>query len=127
MSGQQIPLFFEDVYDALRYLVQSCGGAKAVGSQLFSNKEPEPAARSLMDSLNPNRAEKLDPEQFLTLLRIGQEHGCHDVIHFICGRSGYSQPEPIAPDDEKAELQRQFIKAVTELRQLSSRINGSAA
>lgn len=127
MNQEQIPLFFEDIYDALRYVVQAAGGAKVVGSQLFSSKDPEPAARALMDCLNSNRAEKLDPEQLVTLLRLAHERGCHEAINYICSRTGYSRPEPIAARDENAELQRQFIKAVTELRQLSSRINGSTA
>jgi hypothetical protein len=81
----------------------------------------------LSDCLNENREARLNPEQLILLMRLGRDKGCHAAIDYICAAAGYSKPVPIEPDDEKAALQRQFIKAVTELRQLSSRINGSAA
>lgn len=115
MESEQIPLFFEDVYDALRYLVQASGGAKVVGCQIFSSKEPEQAGRALMDCLNANRAEKLDPEQLIALLRIGHERGCHGAVEYICSRSGYSRPDPIVTQNEQAELIRTFNKKVDDL------------
>lgn len=119
---EQQPLFFEDIYDALRHVVQAAGGAKTVGAKLFVHKEPDQAGRILMDCLNAGRPEKLDPEQVVLLLRLGQETGCHSAVNYICTRAGYSQPEPITPGDEKAELQRQFIQTATTLRQLVNRL-----
>jgi hypothetical protein len=126
---EQQPLFFEDIYDALRHVVQSAGGAKRVGTVLYPEKTPDSAGRALMDCLNPGRHEKLDPEQLMVLLRIGHEAGCHVAVHYLCGQAGYSKPDPIAPGDEKAELQRQLIRNMTEHRQLVNRLgldpNGS--
>jgi len=123
----QQPLFFEDVYDAFKHITRVVG-PKEAGLALFPKKQdPVAAAKYLQDNLNPNRDEKLDLEQVVQLLRLAKEAGCHFAMDYICSSAGYSRPEPIAPDDEKAELQRQFIKAVTELRQLSGRINGAAS
>jgi hypothetical protein len=122
---EQQPLFFEDFYDALRFLVQAGGGAKRIGATLYPEKTPEAAGRCLMDCLNPGRHEKLDPEQLMVLLRLGHEAGCHVGVNYLCGHTGYSQPSPLDPQDEKAELQKRFIASVTELRQLASRISGA--
>ena len=122
---EQPPLFFEDVYDALRFVVQTSGGAKKIGTALYPEKTPDAAGRFIMDCLNPGRHEKLDPEQLMVLLRIGQEAGCHVAVHYLCGATGYSQPSPLDPQDEKAALQKKFIQSVVELRQLASRISGA--
>jgi len=119
---EQQPLFFEDIYDAFRYLVQVCGGAKKVGAILFPEKGPEAAGRYLMDCLNSGRSEKLDFEHMTMLLRIGREGGCHGAIEFVCSGAGYSKPTPIDPADEKAELQRQLNRNLVELRQLVNRL-----
>lgn len=124
---EQQPLFFEDIYAALRHVVQSLGKPKDVGPAIFPHKEdPEAAGRLLSDCLNENREARLNPEQLILLMRLGRDKGCHTAIDYICTAAGYTKPVPIEPDDEKAALQKQFIQAVTELRQLSSRINGSA-
>lgn len=118
-------LYFEDIYDALRHVVQRSGGAKAVGALLYPEKSPDTAGRYLMDCLNPGRAEKLDPEQTLALLRIGHQHGAHNAIRHLCKEAGYSQPEPLEPEDERAALMREFNERVVELRRIAARIGGS--
>lgn len=121
---EQQPLFFEDIYDALKHVVQAAGGAKAVGAHVFPHKEqPDAAGRLLMDCLNEGRPEKLDPEHLLALLRIGHDAGCHQAIHYICTHSGYTTPEPIEPEDERAALQRQVVALGTELKHLLNRLD----
>jgi hypothetical protein len=127
----QQPLFFEDVYDAFRNIVRVVG-PKEAGIHLFPKKQdPAAAARSLADNLNPDRGEKLDLEQVIQLLRLGKDKGCHSAMDYICHAAGYSKPAPIEPDDEKAELQRQLIRVITEHRQLVNRLgldsNGTKA
>lgn len=125
---EQSPLFFEDIYDAFRHIVQTVD-PKVAGPALFPQKNPDDptvAGKYLMDCLNPHRSEKIDLEQMLLLLRLGRKAGCHSAIDYINRHSGYTQPQPIEPDDEKAELQRQFIRAVTELRQMASKITAAA-
>lgn len=119
---EQQPLFFEDVFDALRHVVQCAGGAKKVGHKLFPEKSPDQAGRFLMDCLNTTRAEKLDAEQIIVLLRIGHDCGCHVGVWFMSRASGYSEPDPIEPDDEMAELKRQFVQSVRTLKTLSNQI-----
>lgn len=119
---EQQPLFFESVFDALKHITHVVG-PKTAGAALFPTKpNPEAAARSLSDKLNSHHGEKLDIEQVIHLLRLGKDAGCHVAIEYICSASGYSKPNPIDPSDEKAELQRTFIKSVQDLSLLASRI-----
>lgn len=123
---EQQPLFFEDIYDALRFVVQSAGGAKRVGAVLYPGKSTDAAGRVLMDCLNPGRAEKLDPEQLMVLLRLGHEAGCHAAVDYLCAGAGYAKPTPINPDDERAELQREVIKQMEYTRRLLNRLDPGA-
>lgn len=125
---EQQPLFFEDVLAALKYTVQCIGKPKDVGSRIFPHKEdPEAAGRMLSDCLNENRNNRLDPEQLILLLRMAKEKGCHSGIEYICQAAGYSRPEPINEEDEKAELQREFIASVGKLGALASQLGINVA
>jgi hypothetical protein len=61
--------------------------------------------------LNPDRREHFTPEQVQLLIREARKVGCHAAINFMCADAGYSNPQPIDPEDEKAKLQREFIEA----------------
>lgn len=122
-------LFHESFNDALRDIVQVLGGTKKVAAQMRPEKTIDDAARWLADCLNTDRREKLDPDQVLWLLREGRKAGCHSGIHYLCAESGYSPAAPIEPQDEIAELQRNFIEASKQLSRMAERIeriNGGA-
>jgi len=118
----QDALFYETINDALDAVVKACGGAKVVGSKLWPEKTPDAAHRLLLASLNEDRAEKLGPEHMLMLLRMGRERGCHAGINFLSRESGYGDPMPIEPEDEKARLQREFIEAQHAMQKLAERM-----
>ena len=45
---------------------------------------------------------------------------------FICRDLGYSDPQPIEPEDERAALQRQFIESTALLVKMAERIEDLA-
>ena len=92
-------LFFEDINEALREIVQALGGAKKVGPLFWPEKSVEQAHMLLLGCLNPDRKERLTPEQVLLLLRWGHEVDCHGAMHFIGQQAGY-EIRPIKPSDE---------------------------
>ncbi len=122
MNAPQPPLFVESVNEALRAVVAHLGGAKAVGPMLWPQKPVDEAARQLLDALNPDRPHKLDPEQTLFLLRKAREAGYHGAMEFIATEAGYTKPSPIEPEDERAQLQRDFIAAVKTSQQIAARL-----
>lgn len=118
----QEALFYETFNDALDSVVKACGGAKAVGSKLWPEKTADAAHRLLLACLNEDRVEKLGPEHVLMILRMGRERGAHAAINFLSRESGYADPAPIEPEDEKARLQREFIEAQREMSKIAERM-----
>jgi len=85
-------------------------------------KSVDDARRWLLDCLNPDRAEKLAPDQVLWILKEARKVGCHAAMAYISRECGYADPQPIEPADERAELQREYIAAVKTLAAITTRI-----
>lgn len=118
----QEELFIEDIWTAVRAIVDRAGGLKGVGSKLWPAKTPVAAGQWLSDCLNPDRPAKLDPDELVALLKIGREHEVHTLIHYLADEAGYSRPTPISPEDERAQLERQYIEATKALGRIVSRM-----
>lgn len=114
--------FFEDINDAMKEAVRQMGGNKKVGPRLWPELPLEQASNKLRDCLNPDRREKLSPEQVVMILRLAREVGCHDAMGFIAFNAGYEPPRPVVPDDQEAELQRTFIDAVGRLETIQKQL-----
>lgn len=100
----QPPLFCETIYEALAAIVTCLGGPKRVGAMLWPNKSIRDAAKLLNNCLNPQRAEKLDPEQVVLLFRRARDAGFHIAKHWLDAETGYAPSTPLAPQDEQAQL-----------------------
>lgn len=120
-------LFHESLADALRECISVCSGLKVVGKLLWPEKDADIAGRLLADCLNESKREKLSPEQVLLILRLAREKGCHAGMTFICRDLGYSDPQPVEPEDERAKLQREFIEASKHMARLADRIERVSA
>lgn len=118
----QDALFFDNANAALRHTVEACGGFKKVGPMMRPDKSPDMAAQWLRDSLNDNRPERLSPDQVNALIRIGHSTGCHAYMRYLSHDCGYSTPEPVNADDERAELQREFNDSVKRLEAMAARM-----
>ena len=123
MQEPQYELFHEDIYNALRTCVSALGGPKEVGVQLWGNSTTPPKqADKLANCLNPDHAQKLSLDETLWILAEAQRAGCHAGINFICRESGYSDPQPIEPEDEKAALKREFMASVKTQQAMLARL-----
>lgn len=100
---------FESVNEALIACVKACGGSKKVGHKLWPEKTMEAAQRHLLACLDENKPERLNPEQFVLLMRMGHAIGFHNVMSFLAESLGYSEPTPTDPRDELAELLKETI------------------
>ena len=56
------------------------------------------------------------------ILRWANEAGYHLAMNWLTGECGYAPPQPLAPGDELAQLQREFIASVKSQQQLAARI-----
>jgi hypothetical protein len=123
----QEPLFFDDWRDAARHAIAACGGPKAVATQMRPDLKPDHAARWLMDCLNADRRENLNPDQLMHLMRIARQAGVHCVMQYICTDLGYTVPAPTDPIDAAAELRREYIEATRRLMKMAERIESLEA
>lgn len=122
----QPALFHESINDALRGLVAALGGTKAIGARMRPELPADHAGRWLNDCLNDSRREHLTPEQLLWLLAEGRRAGLHGAMGWITGECGYTIPEPIEPEDERARLQREYIDAAKAMARLADKIERTA-
>ena len=118
----QQSLFHETLTEALQDCIRAFGGAKAVGHAMRPEKSIDDARRWLLDTLNPDRAEKLAPDQVLWILKESRKVGCHAAMAYIARECGYADPQPIEPEDERATLQREYIAAVKTLSAIQTRL-----
>jgi hypothetical protein len=119
---EQPALFHESLTEALQDCVRALGGNKNVGAMLWPEKSIEDARRALLDALNPDRPNKLSPDQVLLILAESRKVGCHVGAAYILRHCGYAAPQPIEPDDERAALQREFVETGKTLRSLLARM-----
>lgn len=122
MEAQQNELFHEDFKDALKHVVSALGGPKKVGHELWPSKTVDEARTRMNNSLDVNRAEKLDDTEIIWLLTQARSKGIHSAMAFLCRECGYADPHPIEPEDEAAELQRQFIASQQAMNQILRRM-----
>jgi hypothetical protein len=112
----------DSINDALIECVKACGGSKAVGVALWPSKGVEAAQRHLLSCLNPERNEKLGPDEALLIARMAREKGCHAYVEFLAQSLGYAAPVPTEPEDARAQLQREFVAATAALARMAQRI-----
>lgn len=120
-----LPLFVEDVYDALKAGVQFMGGAKVVAAALWPHKPVDQARKELLDCLNRDNGRKFDPEEVLALLRMFRQVGYHGAKHWIDDSVGYEPSGPKDPEVQRDRLadalegaQRTFEELTRQAKQL---------
>ena len=90
---------FESVEDALKSAVYALGGTKKAGVMLWPAKGIEAAGRLLSDSINPGRAEKLDPDQLMLILRSARDAGCYAPFQWFAAECGFDA-RPVTREQE---------------------------
>jgi hypothetical protein len=115
---------FSDWNDALDGVVHALGGFKKVGVMLRPElaEKPVAAAQWLRDCLNPDRAERLNPDQVFLLLRLARAANYHAAKHWMDAELGYEQGRPLKPQDEAHALQERGADLVRELRTITERL-----
>lgn len=118
----QYALMHDAFEDALKEVIQACGGPKAIGREMRPELPVEQAAGWVRDCLNPEKRDKFSMQQVLFVLRRGREVGAHAAMHFLARDAGYSDPSPLDPEDEVVRMQREFVEATKQLSRLADRI-----
>lgn len=123
----QIPLFFDSYEAAIGATVTALGGNKRVGSTLWPTMPADEAGRRLAHCLNPDKRDKLCPNELALIRREARKKGVHILASYEARDAGYAEPQPINPEDEAAQLQREYIAAVKALQGLTERMDRNAS
>lgn len=118
----QLPLFCDDVYEALSATVLAIGGFKRIGSALRPELPIDQAGRWLSDCCNPNRDHELKPSHLALVRKLARDAGCHILAAFEAREAGYADPVPLEPEDQRADLERQFLTGAEQLKAMLLRI-----
>lgn len=116
-------MFYDTYEDAIRDCVMALGGFKKVGSMLWPAMPADDAGRKLSACLNTDKREKLDLGE-LRLIRVeARKAGVHVLAAYEMRDAGYADPQPVAPEDEAAQLQREYIAAVKTMAAIQARMD----
>lgn len=123
MIPAQSSLFHDTYEDAIRDTVMSLGGYKKVGSMLWPAMPADDAGRKLSACLNTDKREKLDLGELRLIRRESRKAGVHILASYEMRDAGYAEPQPLSPEDEAAQLQREYIAAVKAMSAIQSRMD----
>lgn len=119
--SHQVALFHDSIYDALAADVAAIGGIKKAAAMLWPTNSD--AAGRLRACLSAEHAQKLDPEEVMTLKRLARDVGSTATVAYESQMLGYDV-EWIKADDAHAELQRQFNDSVKMLERIGQMMKG---
>lgn len=100
----QSSLFHETIYDALGADIAAAGGFKTVAGKLWPTDSN--AATKLRSAINPDQAQKLDPEDVIAIKRMAKDVGSFATITFE-GQQLAFQVTWVDPADELEQLERE--------------------
>lgn len=118
----QAVLFHECFEDAVGTAVQAAGGVKRVAYALWPNAPLGHAERKMRDSLNVDRPEKFSPDELVRIIKLAREANDHSILKYLCAECGYQAPVPVSPEQERAQLEREFNAGVMRLEALAKRL-----
>lgn len=121
MSSKQLDFSFHgSAEDATSAAIHKSGMAmKQVAHELWPSLKMDTAYSRLRGCLNADRPEKLTADEHLHVARITQQF---DFLYYCAQDCQHSRPEPVAPEDERDRLKREFNQNVERLSTLAARI-----
>lgn len=108
--------------DALTADIANLGGPYRVGRLLRPELEQKAARDWLLNCLNPKHAQNLTQSQIALIVTRAREVGSTYYAEFWPVNNNMTKPVKIEPEDEKARLQREVVKAVETVKSLVERL-----
>lgn len=109
----QVALFHDSIYDAVGADVAAIGGVKKAAALLWPHMAD--SASKLRSCLSTEHPQKLEMEEFQTIIRLAREAGSSAILDYMAQSHGFKKVEWIKPEDERAERERQLISQMSTL------------
>lgn len=108
--NKQVALWHDSIEDAIGTSIHALGGAKKVAELLWpvqARNKPQTAYTRLRHCLNPDKPEKLDPDEVLTIMRAGRAIGENSILQYIAREVGYEiKMLPLGETEKRARRER---------------------
>jgi len=115
----QTDLWHDSILDALGSAVRAAGGPGTVAKKLWPAIEESSRTARLRACLNPDHAQKLDPEEFVLIGKLARNAGDNSLMEFLAREWTYEQPKPISPAEAKKLAKRaRRLALLEELKRL---------
>ena len=119
--SEQIQLWHDSIEDAIGTAILALGGAKRVAELLWpvlARNKPQTAYTRLRHCLNPDKAEKLDPDELSTIIGAAAQVGDHSIMKYLARTLGYELT--VLPPSESVKRARRQRRAelLEELKRL---------
>ena len=92
---------------------------KQIAFELWPSLKMDTAYSRLRGCLNPDRPDKLTADEHLLIARLCDRY---DFLFYCAQELHHSKPVAVAPEDERARLQREFVESTRALTKLAERI-----
>lgn len=119
--SQQL-LWIDTLPDAVKALIDACGGVKAVAAHLRDDLDPDDAADWLQKALKTNRREVLSADHLLKLMVLGRRHRCDVLAAFLMDHAGYQAPQAIKVEAEMERVSLHVASAMEGLMREMQRL-----
>ena len=129
MEPLQPRLFHDVITDAMHTDIAACGGAEKAAEWMLPHLGPKAGGDMVRAFVNPDRRERMTPEQLLLLKRKAAEVGSYATVTFEAQELGY-QPQWLDPQDEADELRRavrDLLKVVNQRLERIERVESRAS
>lgn len=114
---QQV-LWHDSILDALGAAVQAAGGIKRVAGKLWPALDATSAAARLRACLNPDHAQKLDPEETDMIIGLAADADDHSVMQYLARKHGYELQRLTAEESAKRAKRARRLALLEELQRL---------
>lgn len=114
----QHDLWHDTILDAVGAAIQAVGGVKKVAGKLWPALDSTSAQARLRACLNPDHAQKLDPEEFLLIQRLARDVGDNSVMQFQARELGYEIKALIPAEAKKLAKRARRLALLEEIKRL---------
>lgn len=97
----QTDLWDDSILDALGSAVRAAGGPGTVAKKLWPAIEESSRTARLRACLNPDHAQKLDPEELVLIGKLARNAGNSSLMNFLARMWEYEEPKALSPADAK--------------------------
>jgi hypothetical protein len=122
----QTALWHDTIFDALGADIAACGGFKVVAGVLWPSMDSTTGATKLRNAINPEQAQKLCPDEVMTIKRLAKEKGSTATIEYEARDLSF-QITWVDPSDELEQIEREnneLLKAILKRTERAVELRG---